>query len=201
MRAAMVVGNVDRRRLVWVSAAAGVWALWYAAYRGYYAAGGTAFLYGTIREGSEGQFQAINLIGAVIIGVAAILPLATLPVWSRKWPRRLLLTLCWVVAVGSCMHALVDMTERVLSLAGVVHIDYPSMWATRDRRAADLQDLFFNEPWFLAEGLAFGWLGSIGLGPGRPRKWWIATAVAAIAALLLLGMLTVAGVIGRVIIF
>jgi hypothetical protein len=198
---AVVAGNADRRRLVRVSVAAGIWALWYAIYRGYYAAGGTAFLPGTILEGSEGEFRLINLVGAVIIGAAAVMSVVTLTLWSRRWPRRMLLALCWAVAVGCCMHALVSMTARVLSLAGMVHLDYPPLWATVDYRVADLQDLFFNEPWFLVEGLAFGALGWIGLGPGRPRRWWTATAVAAIAALLLLGILTVVGVIGKIIVF
>jgi hypothetical protein len=194
---AAITGIVDRRLLRRLSVAAGIWGLCYAVYRGYYAAGGTAFLPGTIRRGSEGQFQLINLAAVVIIGIAAVLPVAMLPLWSRPGPRRVLLALCWVVAVGCCMHALIDMIERVLSLAGTVQIDYPSTWATVDRRAADLQDLFGNEPWFLLEGLLFGALGWIGLGPGRPRTWWAVCAVAAIAALTLLGMLTLAGVVGK----
>jgi hypothetical protein len=189
-----------RRRLGRFSAAAGIWALWYAIYRGYYAAGGRALLPGTVRPGSEGQFRLINLAAAIVIGVAAVLPVATLPLWSRRWPRRALLVLCWVVAVGCCMHALVDIVERVLSLAGVVQLEYPSMWMSVDYRSADLQDLFFNEPWFLVEGLLFGALAWTALGPGRPRWWWTATALAATAGLLLLGILTVAGIAGRVII-
>jgi hypothetical protein len=199
--AAVPAGNAGRSRLVWVSVAAGIWALWYAIYRGYYAAGGTAFLPGTIRQGSEGVFHLINLLGVVVIGTAAVLPVATLRLWSRRWPRRMLLALCWIVAVGCCMHALVDMSERVLSLAGVVRLDYPPLWATVNYRAADLQDLFFNEPWFLMEGLAFGALAWIVLGAGRPRRWWAATALTAVAALVLLGMLTIAGVTGKVIVF
>lgn len=62
-----------------MSVAAGVWALWYAVYRGYYAAGGTAYLPGIVRPGSEGTFQAVNLVGAIIIGVAAVIPFAALP--------------------------------------------------------------------------------------------------------------------------
>ena len=57
----MVTGIAQHRLLTRVSVAAGIWGLCYAAYRGYYAAGGTAFLPGTIRPGSEGQFQLINL--------------------------------------------------------------------------------------------------------------------------------------------
>jgi hypothetical protein len=197
---AVVAGNAARHRLVQASVAAGIWAVWYAIYRGYYAAGGTAFLPGTILEGSEGEFQLINLVGAVIIGAAAVVPVAALPLWSRRWPRRMLLALCWVVVVGCCMHALVSMTARVLSLAGMVQLDYPPLWATVNYRAADLQDLFFNEPWFLVEGLAFGALGWIILGPGQPRRWWTATAAAVIAALLLLGILTVVGIIGKIIV-
>jgi hypothetical protein len=41
------------------------------------------------------------------------------------------------------MHALIDSIERVLSLAGLLRIEYPStIWATIDRRSADLQDLY-----------------------------------------------------------
>ncbi|WP_405429318.1 hypothetical protein [Micromonospora sp. NBC_00617] len=193
--------SVTRHRLMWPSVAAGIWALWYAAYRGYYAAGGTAFLPGTIRPGAEGRFQLINLLGAVIIAAAAVVPIATLPLWSRRWPRRMLLAVYWIAAVGCCMHALVDIAQRVLSLTGAVHIDYPPLWSTIDRRSADLQAIFFNEPWFLVQGLAFGTLCWIGLGPGRARQWWAATAVAAVVALFLLGMLTVAGILDKVIVF
>ena len=112
----------------------------------------------------------------------------------------MLLALCWVVAVGCCMHALIDMAERVLSLAGLVHIHYPPLWATVDNRAADLQDLLGNEPWFLVEGLAFGALGWIALGPGRSRRRWAASALAATGALTLIGLLSVTDVIGKVII-
>ena len=127
--------------------------------------------------GSEGQFQLINLAAVVVLAVAAVLPVAMLPLWARRGSRLVLLALCWVVAVGCCMHALIDMAQRVLSLAGLVHIHYPPLWATINDRAADLQDLFGNEPWFLLEGLAFGALGWIALGPagrgggGRSAPW------------------------------
>lgn len=112
----------------------------------------------------------------------------------------MLLTLCWVVAVGCCLHAVIDMTQRALSLAGLVGIHYPHLWASVDRHAADLQDLLGNEPWFLLEGLAFGALGWTGLNPGRPRRWWTASAVAAIAALTAYGLLAATGAVGRAII-
>jgi hypothetical protein len=111
-----------------------------------------------------------------------------------------LLTLCWTVAVGCSMHAIVDMIQRVLSLAGVVHVAYPALWATVNRREADLQDLFGNEPWFLIEGLAFGALGWIALGAGRVRRWWTICAVAATTMLTVLGMLTATGVVGKAIV-
>jgi hypothetical protein len=186
-----------RRLLVRVSVAAGVWALCYAIYRAYYAAGGTVFLPGRVRPGSVAEFRLVNLAGTVVIAIAAVLPVAVLPLWSRRVPRLLLLGLCWVVAVGCCMHALVDMTERVLSLTGLVRIHYPPLWARVYRREADLQDLFGNEPWFLVEGLAFGALGWIALGPGRHRRRWVTAAVAGVAALVLLGVLSMVGVIGR----
>ncbi len=194
-------GTSWHRQLLRISVFAFVWAFLYSAYRAYYAAGGTAFLPGTIRPDAEHTFRAVNLFGAVIIAIAALLPLAMLRLWSRPTTRRLLLVLCWAVAVGCCMHALVAITERVLSLAGEVDVQYAAMWATVDHRAADLQDLFGNEPWFLLEGLAFGALGWVGMTPGRARRWWAATGIVAIGALLALGVLTMTGVLGRAVIF
>lgn len=200
-----VMSTVDthttpRRATVRLSAAVAVWGLAYAAYRGYYAAGGTYGLTGTIRPGGEDEFRLINLVGAVIIAAIALFPVAVLGLWSRPGARRVLLAVCWLLAVGLTMHALVDMVERVLSLAGVVDIDYPSLWASVDRRADDLHDLLGNEPWFLSEGLLLGALAWVQLGPGAGRRRWVVTAAAATAALLVLGIVTVTGGAGRVIV-
>ena len=125
-----------------------VWTLPYACYRAYYAAGGEFGMIG--QPVSTAQIRAINAVGAAIIGAAAILPLLAMRV---RVLRRALPVLGWIAAVGCCMHALVDWTLRMLSLTGV----YPtqlsaSVWRSFDRRAADLQDLFLNEPWFFVEG-------------------------------------------------
>ena len=87
-----------------------------------------------------------------------------------------------------------------IGIAGLLRIEYPTMWASIDRRAADLQDLFFNEPWFLLEGLGFGAIGWIALGPGSRRRWWVGSAIAATSVLTVIGMLSATGVIGKVII-
>jgi hypothetical protein len=148
----------------------------------------------------DGPFRRINAAAAVILGVAAVLPLAVLPLWSRRHPRLMLLALYWAVAVGCCMHALIDSVERVLSLAGSLHIDYPaSAWASIDRRTADLQDLFLNEPWFLLEGLAFGVLGWLNVRTDRWRRRWTGSAVAATLVASVVGLLSATGVIGKVI--
>jgi hypothetical protein len=61
-----------------------------------------------------------------------------------------LLALRWMIAVGCCVHAFVDIIQRVLSLTGQLRIDNPRVgMASTDHRAADLQDLLLNEPWFL----------------------------------------------------
>jgi hypothetical protein len=188
-----------RRLLTGISWAAAGWGLGYAAYRGYYALGGTGFLPGTPVPG--GPFRRINAAATVILLIAAILPIAALPLWSRRGLRPLLLAVCWVVAVAGCGHALIEGTERVLSLSGRLSIDYPaSVWASIDRRAADLQDLFFNEPWFLVEGLAFGALGWLNLRTARGRRWWVGSVVAAAPVALTVGLLSATGLIGRVII-
>lgn len=161
------------------------WALAYAAYRGYYALGGTVGLFG--RPVSESQFQVINAAGAGIILVAAVLP--WLVMLSARF-RRITPALGWVVAVGCCMHALVDATLRVLSLTGVHPTQLPSsFWASYDRHSADLQDLFLNEPWFFVQGLLWAAVALHVVRRSR-RRAWLVSASAATAALTALGILS-----------
>ena len=143
-------------RTNWPACAASGSALVYAAYRAYYALGGTMGMFGT--PVSMHQWRVINGVGAAIILLGAVLPIAILPLWSHPRARLVLLALCWTVAVGCIMHGFIDDIQRVLSLAGVLKMDFP-FWATRNARESDLQDLFFNETWFLLEGLMWGALG------------------------------------------
>jgi hypothetical protein len=189
----------DVRRLASVSIAVAVWGLGYALYRGYYALGGTLLLPGTPADPT--QFRLINAAAVAVLAIAAVLPIAMLPLWRRPRARPVLLIVCWLVAVGCSMHALIDSVQRVLSLAGLLRIEYSAaVWASINHRAADLQDLFFNEPWFLLEGLGYAALGWIALGPGRPRRWWVGSAITATSVLTVIGLLSATGVIGKVII-
>jgi hypothetical protein len=181
----------------WLAYAACGWALLYAAYRGYYALGGTVGMFGT--PVSMSQWRLINAVGAAIILILAVLPVATLPLWQRRQARLVLLGLCWVIAVGCVMHALVDATARILSLAGMLHMDFP-FFASIDRRESDLQDLLLNEPWFLVEGLLWGVLGWSRLASARSRRLWVASGVVATIALTVIGVLSTVGIIGRFIV-
>jgi len=185
-------------RVVTIGLVTGGCGLVYAAYRGYYALGGTAGMFGT--PASPAQWRAVNLAAAVMLLAVAVLPVAALPLWQRRWPRRFLLAACWVLAVGFVMHALVSDIQRVLSLAGVVHLRYPFFTAI-DKHAADIQDLIFNETWFLAEGLLWAVLALLALGPSPARRWWAGTAIAATTALTATGLLSTLHVIGRIVIF
>lgn len=186
--------------LVTVSLVTSGCGLLYALYRAYYGLGGTFGMIG--RPASEAPWRAINLAAAVVLLVLALLPVAALPSWRRPRLRRILLALCWALAVVLATHALVQDTQRVLSLVGALHIRYPvSFWLTLDRHAADVQDLAFNETWFLAQGLLWGTLALIVLGRSSARHWWAGTALAAIAALTSIGILTAFGATGRFIVF
>ena len=148
---------------------------------------------------SESQWRTINLVAAVsLLLLLAVLPIAVLPLW--KWPRTrlVLLGLCWILAVGFVMHGVIDDLQRVLSLTGLLHLNYP-FFATVDRRAADIQDLLFNETWFLLEGALWGILGWMGLSSLRGRRWWLGTACAAVAVLTAVGLLAAYGVVGKTI--
>jgi len=195
----MTLASRDLRRLASVSIAVAVWGLGYALYRGYYALGGTLQLPGTPADPT--QFRLINAAAVAVLAIAAVLPIAMLPLWRRPRARPVLLVVCWLVAVGCSMHALIDSVQRVLSLAGLLRIEYSAaVWASINHRAADLQDLFFNEPWFLLEGLGYAALGWIALGFGRQRRWWVGSGIAATLVLIVIGLLSATGVIGKVII-
>jgi hypothetical protein len=175
-------------------------ALLYALYRVYYGLGGTAGMIG--QPASPAEFRAINLIGAALLLAVAVLPVAFLPGWKRPGARRVLLAVCWVLAVGFVMHALIQDIQRVASLAGALRIYYPpAQWVTVNRHLADVQDLAFNETFFLVEGLGWGAIAWMALGPSPARRRWTGTALAATAVLTVIGLLTAFGVLGRVIIF
>ena len=184
------------RALTLISVVLAVWGLGYTLYRAYYALGGTWLLPGTLANPAE--FRVINAAAVVVLAIATLLPIAMLPLWRRPRVRPLLLGVCWLVAVGCCMHAVIDIIARVLSLTGLLDIQYSmTIWASIVPRTADLQDLFFNEPWFLLEGLGFGALAWIVLGPGRPRRRFIRAALVAVSALLVVGLLSLYGVVGK----
>jgi hypothetical protein len=177
-----------RRRLV---AALSLWGLWYAGYRAYYAFGGTVGMIGT--PVSESDFRTVNAVGASVIVAAAVVPWLVL-VWHPA--RRAVPVLGWVVAVGCCMHALVDWTLRLLSLTGVHPTQLPAeVWVSYDRTLADLQDVLLNEPWFLVEGLLWAALALSVVRRVRHRLWLV-TAVLATLVLTVIGVLSGVGAIG-----
>jgi hypothetical protein len=186
----------DRLR-VRLGYATGAWALLYAAYRAYYALGGDIGRFGT--PVSESQWRQINGVGAVLLVMAAIVAFASTRLWHRPRARQALLAFAWIAFVGCVMHALVDITIRLLSMAGVIEMQFP-FWLSIDRHTANLQDIFLNEPWFLIEGLLWGALGWVGLDTHRARRWWLRSAVIAIVVLTANGLLTEFGVFGKVII-
>jgi len=93
------------------------------------------------------------------------------------------------------MHATIDIARRVLSLIGMLYIQYP-FWTSIDTRASDLQDRLFNEPWFLVEGMLWGAIAwTSGVHRSLHRVWWLSTGVAAILGLTVVGLLSAA--VGR----
>ena len=175
-----------------------LWAFWYALYRGYYALGGTFGMQGT--PVSFPLWRHVNAVGALLILAFAILPLLLLPLWRhrRAWP--FLLVLCWIVTVGCVSHALIDIVQHVASLTGALTIDYP-FWQRIDRTTLDLQVILFNEPWFFIEGLLWAGIAWFGALQGSPRRrWWIGSALAAMAAATTIGLLRAFGVMAKVIV-
>ena len=185
--------RATRRTMQWqrVAVVLAAWSFAYASYRAYYAAGGQIGMPG--EPISRAQYRAINAVGAAIIVVAGAVPLIALKVAAV---RRALPVLCWIAAVGCCMHALVDITLRIFSLTGVHPTQLPaSVWRWFDRRSADLQDLLLNEPWFFIEGLLWAALGVAIVRPSA-RRIWLLTAVIACVLLTVVGVLSGLGIIG-----
>lgn len=185
-------------RLSW---AAGAWALLYGLYRAYYALGGTFAMIGV--PASDAAWRAVNLVGAAIILVVAALPIVALrwSLWERHAWRSVMLSIAWVIAVGAVTHALVSDVTRIASLAGLYEVRYPeAFWISVDTRAADLQDLLFNETWFLGEGILWAAIGWVVLGAQPMRRWWAGSAVLAIASFTMIGLLSAFGVVGRIVV-
>jgi hypothetical protein len=181
--------------LSWLAA---LWALWYAVYRAYYALGGAFGMQGT--PVSFALWRHVNAVGAALILAFAVLPVLLLPVWRYRRVRPFLLLLCWIVAVGCISHSLIDIVQHVASLAGALSIDYP-FWQSIDRRMADLQVIFLNEPWFLIEGLLWATLAWTGALRQSPRRWWwIGSALAGVTAATTIGLFRAFGVMTKVIV-
>ena len=178
------------RRLIAVALA--VWALGYASYRGYYAFGGTIGMVG--HPASMHEFRNVNAIGAAILLSAAALSLVV----ATPWPSAPAISLFgWVAAVGCWMHALVDTTLRLFSLTGIHPVHYPpGFWLFINQRAADLQDLFGNEPWFLIEGCLWAALAITMLKDPLRRRMWLLTAGIATTVMTSVGILSGVGAIG-----
>lgn len=188
----------NERLLGSASRTATLWAFGYGLYRLYYAAGGAFGMLGT--PVSEQQWRTINAAAAVLLFVVAALPIALRSWWRTRGGRSIMLALSWVIAVGCTSHALIGMVQRISSLTGALTIRYP-FWQTIDRREADLQALFFNEPWFLGMGLLWGIMAWAGALAEAPRgHLWLASAVAVTTVATAIGLLSAFGVIGMVII-
>ena len=185
----------SRLDLVRASRLAALWAFAYGVYRLYYALGGTFGKLGT--PVSHDDWIRINAVAAVLLFAAALLPLLILRAWRNSRAQPFLLAIAWIIAVGCSTHALIGIPQRIASLAGVLTIEYP-FWLRIDRRMADLQALFFNEPWFLVEGLlwvAIAWAGPLHHSPRR--GWWVGSVIAVTLVMTGVGLLSAFGVIGR----
>ena len=188
----------DVRAVARASRLAAVWTVLYALYRFYYAIGGTVGIPGI--PSSMTQWRSINAIAAGILFATSILAIVLVKAWPHRRARPFLLALCWIITVACVGHALIDIGQRIASLNGVLSIDYP-FWRAIDRRAADLQDLFFNEPWFFIEGVLWASIAWVGALRESPRRWWwIGSAAAATIAATVIGLLSAFGIIGRMII-
>jgi hypothetical protein len=181
-----------------VSRATALWTFGYAVYRAYYAAGGTVGMPGM--PTSFPEWRRINAVGSVLLFATAALAILFVRAWAYRRARPFLLAFCWIATVGCVSHALIDIGQRIASLSGILTIDYP-FWRTIDHGAADLQDLFFNEPWFLVEGILWAAIARKGaLGSSPRRRWGIASVAVAPRASTVIGLLTAFGVIRPVIV-
>jgi hypothetical protein len=182
----------------WLPWAACGWALIYAAYRGYYALGGTVGMFGT--PVSTDLWRSINAIGAAALLVAAAV--AVLVPWARDRPlaRTALIVFGWLAFVGCVMHAVIDEVIRALSLLGLHEMDM-TLWATIDQRTADLQALLWNEPWFFVEGVLWAAIAWHLILSTTGRRRFLVTGFAAILLFTVAGLSSASGVTGRLVIY
>ena len=75
-----------------------------------------------------------------------------------------------------------------------------AFWATIDQRAADIQDLLWNEPWFFVEGVLWLAIARSLLQSAVARRRFLVTGGAAIEFLTVAGLLSSLGITGRFVI-
>lgn len=136
--------------------------------RFYQAAGGEIGLAGKIREQHVHSLQMVSYLSGLVIlaGAGACVTLAyprfrIFPRWvprvggteaPRGLVRGVVLAPALIGGTYAIGHWLTGTLTKILDLTGVVTIEIPDAWVTRDRVAADLWEIFFYEPWFFAMG-------------------------------------------------
>jgi hypothetical protein len=135
---------------MWVGYAACAWAIVFAAMSFYWAAGGTIGIH-TIAA----QIEEISLVNnadvvfatGVLKVLLALLALALIQPWGRRFPRWLLLLAGWGAGIVLLVYSGANLVDHGLMVTGV--IDTPDVLG---RRAARWH-LFFWDPWWMLGGI------------------------------------------------
>ncbi|MGI8689095.1 MAG: DUF3995 domain-containing protein [Thermomicrobiales bacterium] len=123
------------------------WGIMFAAVHLYWLFGGTLGLPQGLSLFANKPLFVIDIIAIPLCIIAALLALALVRPWGRRFPRRLLLAGAWGGAALFVVHAVPAIPDWVSVALGV---------RTAALTPMDRFDLFLYEPWFLVGGILFG---------------------------------------------
>lgn len=127
--------------------AACAWGLVFAAAHLYWLLGGTLGIPLGLALFANKPLLVIDIIAIPLCIIAALLALALVQSWGRRFPWQWLLTAAWAACALFVVHAAPQIPDWVILALGR---------RTTALTPADRFDLFLYEPWFLVGGILFG---------------------------------------------
>lgn len=141
-------GAVGRpSRTAWAAYAACAWALVFAAVHLYWGLGGTAGLPPGLSLFDNTALFVIDLVAIPLCVIGALLALALVRTWGKRFPRWMLLSAAWGASALFVAHAVPTVIDVVVLALGQ---------RTEELAPIERLSLFLYEPYWLLGGILFG---------------------------------------------
>ncbi|WP_261129602.1 DUF3995 domain-containing protein [Bacillus sp. Marseille-Q3570] len=161
-----------RHYLVFTGYAVFIWSIAYMLPHLYWALGGTIGLSLLKESVAEAAFwERINWIASGFLTAAGCVGIAFIYIRKQKVVSWLLLGIALFGCSIATSHGIYGIFYRIFQMTGVVELE--SVPFNINEHSFVLWDLLLFEPWFMIEGILFGFLGWFYMNKPRNRRIWI----------------------------